>query len=54
MIVKYYIERSQEYRIDEVIYEANIEAKLLEDLKKRGLPITGIKQTKDKHTRLLD
>jgi predicted phage terminase large subunit-like protein len=37
-----------------VVYESNLEAKLLEDLKKRGMPIKWVRTTKDKHTRLLD
>ena len=50
MLVKLYIQHKPTH----VVYESNIEAKLLEDLKNRGLPIKWIKNTKDKHTRLLD
>lgn len=50
MLVKLYIQHKPTH----VVYESNIEAKLLEDLKQRGLPIKGVKNTKDKHTRLLD
>ena len=50
MLVKLYIKHKPTH----VVYESNIEAKLLEDLKKRGMPIRGVKNTKDKHTRLLD
>lgn len=50
MIVKKYMDRKP----DEIYYEENIEAKLLEDLKARKLPIKWVRTAKDKHTRLWD
>ena len=50
MLVKLYTKHNPTH----VVYESNLEAKLLEDLKKRGMPIKWVRTTKDKHTRLLD
>lgn len=50
MLVKVY----QTHRPTSVRYESNIEAKLLEDLRKRNMPVQWVRQSKDKQTRLLD
>ncbi|MCT4616614.1 MAG: phage terminase large subunit [Candidatus Gracilibacteria bacterium] len=51
---EYIIELNKKHRPTRIIQESNIEVKLLEDLKKKGLPIMGVRANKDKYSRLLE
>lgn len=42
------------YQPDIILQEDNIEVTMIDNLKKRGLPMRGIHSTKDKYTRLLN
>lgn len=51
---EYIIELNKRFKPKFIIQEKNIELKLLQDLKKKWLPIIWVRATKDKYTRLLE